>query len=594
MKTTFISLVTILLCFQVTAQNEKIVSGKLQSATILRIGAELTHTAKISLISGNNELILEDLSSSIDVNSLQIKCSGGVTVMGSEFLKDYIAEKPLSTSAKVIQDSIDFYNRESEKLQVLLETNKELRALLQANKSIGGQQNGLNVAELVKMMDYYKTKSIELENERGMSESKIEKYEKRVSMLEKQLQQESLKNNKTSGRLKLKLASSLAGTYDLQVTYYTSSAYWVPYYDLQASSDKPIKLIAKAKLMQTTGLDWRKVALTLSTSIPNNGRTAPVLNAWFLNYVRNNNELNEVVVAGSMEESIAQNSISYKSMEDSKVRIRGISSDHSNGEPVYVVDGVVVDKSEIGKISPDMIASINVLKDASATAIYGTRGSSGAIIITLKKNFISESENQTDITYSIDLPYDVLGTGSEQSVTLRTIDLPATFEYYSVPKLDKSVYLLAGIENWAQYNLLPGETNITYDGTYAGKSMLDPNSTKDVLYLTLGNDKRIAVKREKMQDFTSTKFLGNDKEQTFAYQLTVKNNKNIPVDMILKDQYPISTDKNIVVKLIDVDGAHVNEEVGTLTWEFKMKPGETRTFKLRYSVKYPKDSVLNL
>jgi hypothetical protein len=86
------------------------------------------------------------------------------------------------------------------------------------------------------------------------------------------------------------------------------------------------------------------------------------------------------------------------------------------------------------------------------------------VVITLKDSFVSESENQADVTYSIDFPYDILGTGSEQSVTLRTIELPATFEYYCAPKLDKTVYLLAGIKDWTQYNLLPGEANITYDG----------------------------------------------------------------------------------------------------------------------------------
>jgi hypothetical protein len=109
----------------------------------------------------------------------------------------------------------------------------------------------------------------------------------------------------------------------------------------------------------------------------------------------------------------------------------------------------------------------------------------------------------------------------------------------------------------------------------------------------LGNDRRVAVKREKMQDFSSVKFLGNDKRQVFTYQLTVKNNKNIPIDMILKDQYPISTDKSISVELLETDNAHDNQEVGTLTWEFPLKAGETRTFKFSYSVKYPKDKQIN-
>jgi TonB-linked SusC/RagA family outer membrane protein len=66
-----------------------------------------------------------------------------------------------------------------------------------------------------------------------------------------------------------------------------------------------------------------------------------------------------------------------------KVRIRGIGSINSNIDPVYVVDGVVgVDPNSI---NPNDIASVEVLKDASSTAIYGVRGANGIIMVTTKR-----------------------------------------------------------------------------------------------------------------------------------------------------------------------------------------------------------------
>ncbi|MNY49748.1 hypothetical protein D3C86_1852040 [compost metagenome] len=97
-----------------------------------------------------------------------------------------------------------------------------------------------------------------------------------------------------------------------------------------------------------------------------------------------------------------------------------------------------------------------------------------------------------------------------------------------------------------------------------------------------------------MQDYSSTKLIGSEKKQVFTYKLTVKNTKNSAVKMILKDQYPLSTQKEIEVELLESAKAHVNAEVGTLTWEFDLKPGETREFTMSYSVKYPKDQTLNL
>ncbi|MDQ0109933.1 TonB-linked outer membrane protein, SusC/RagA family [Chitinophaga terrae (ex Kim and Jung 2007)] len=66
-----------------------------------------------------------------------------------------------------------------------------------------------------------------------------------------------------------------------------------------------------------------------------------------------------------------------------KVRIRGIGSINSNIDPLYVVDGVIgVDGNQI---NPNDIASVEVLKDASSTAIYGARGANGVIMITTKR-----------------------------------------------------------------------------------------------------------------------------------------------------------------------------------------------------------------
>ena len=68
---------------------------------------------------------------------------------------------------------------------------------------------------------------------------------------------------------------------------------------------------------------------------------------------------------------------------DVKVRIRGANSITGNNDPLVVVDGIL--GGDLSTINPNDIASMDVLKDASATAIYGVRGSNGVIIITTKK-----------------------------------------------------------------------------------------------------------------------------------------------------------------------------------------------------------------
>jgi hypothetical protein len=116
----------------------------------------------------------------------------------------------------------------------------------------------------------------------------------------------------------------------------------------------------------------------------------------------------------------------------------------------------------------------------------------------------------------------------------------------------------------------------------------------DTLNLTLGRDKRVVIKKEKLLDYSSTKFLGSSKLQKYTYELTVKNNKKDTVKMMLKDQYPLTTNREIEVELLDDGGASINSEIGVLAWKLQLAPGEVKKIRFTYSVKYPKDKLLNL
>ncbi|WP_427910582.1 TonB-dependent receptor plug domain-containing protein [Parabacteroides chongii] len=72
------------------------------------------------------------------------------------------------------------------------------------------------------------------------------------------------------------------------------------------------------------------------------------------------------------------------------IRIRGIGSMSSSSSPLYVVDGVPYD-GDIAAINPNDIESMSVLKDASASAIYGARGANGVVLITTKKGTAREA-----------------------------------------------------------------------------------------------------------------------------------------------------------------------------------------------------------
>ncbi|MDD2798073.1 MAG: carboxypeptidase-like regulatory domain-containing protein [Bacteroidales bacterium] len=95
-------------------------------------------------------------------------------------------------------------------------------------------------------------------------------------------------------------------------------------------------------------------------------------------------------MTGSVSSMLAGKSAGVSVSEDNNISIRGISSLDSNAQPLYVIDGVI-SNADLSKMNPADIQKFEVLKDASATAIYGSRGANGVILITTKKGGIASA-----------------------------------------------------------------------------------------------------------------------------------------------------------------------------------------------------------
>jgi TonB-dependent SusC/RagA subfamily outer membrane receptor len=574
------------------------VSSKLTTVVVYRQGAEMVHTATTFLKQGNNQVIVEGISNKLDINSIQVKTPAAVTVLGVEFSGNYLPPAEKTARETMLDDSLGHVQQDEDKVDLSITNTTDLLDVLKENRNIKGTQSGLSVAELAKLMDYYKGKSLELQNTMQELKGRKKKLDALAEKIQEQIDEEQKKNVNTSGRLTLQLSAAIEGRCDLTVTYIAQNASWSPCYDVRVeNTNSPLKLVYKAKVVQTTGIDWKQVKLSLSTSTPAQWGNAPSLVSWFLGYMNPESVMNfnkRKDITGAVAGVNVQNMVvvGYTS-----AKIRGVESETENEDPLYVVDGSPMNKEQFEKINPNDIKKMNVLKDDAATAIYGSRAANGAVVVELKnglEDYISVANTALDMTYDLDVPYDIPTNGKEQTATLQTKEVKVNYKHYAVPKLDKDAYLLAEIPNWDKLNLLPGEANIILEDTYVGKSFIDPASTSDTLNLTLGRDQRVAIKREKVVDYSSVKFLGTNKLQKFTYELTVKNNKADAVNLLLKDQFPLSTNKDIEVTLDDNGGAEVNNEIGVLNWKMTLAPGESKKVTFTYSIKYPKDKVVNV
>ncbi|TFH38760.1 MAG: mucoidy inhibitor MuiA family protein, partial [Bacteroidia bacterium] len=272
----------------------------------------------------------------------------------------------------------------------------------------------------------------------------------------------------------------------------------------------------------------------------------------------------------------------------------GAGSVTGENKPLYVVDGVP--REDISYLNQDQIATIDVLKDASATALYGSRGANGVILVTTKTDggdsyipLTITSRREVSNEYFVETPQSIQSNNKSSTIVFKETKLNSAFEYQAVPLLSEHAFLIGKLGDWYKTDLLDGEANIYLENSYVGKSYINTEQFTDTLELSFGVDNNISVKREKLTDFSQSQFIGTNRKVTVAYKISIRNNKTYPVTAKITDQVPVSTIKEIQVETIDLTGGMLNNDTGEVNWELELKPNETIDLIIKYSVKYPKD-----
>jgi uncharacterized protein (TIGR02231 family) len=498
----------------------------IETATVFLHGAQLTSTARVHINKGENEILFTNVAGDINSQSLSVNAGIGVAVESAVFQNNYLITDILSPKAKEIQDSLELLtadrNMTSNKITVL----NEQVSVLQNNRKVGGDNSGLSVAELTKLLDLLSTKMEGYLNQKNKQEVILKKTDERIALLKKQLDEEKKKGFQPGGQLLVKLYAKEAGNSQVVISYTVPNAGWAPTYDIRVEDiDKPAHLYYKANIYQNSGVVWDNVRLSLSTGNPQEGVQAPTMTPWYLAFY---------------------NPVMYKTLNNNA---------YSKNSPIAM--------------------------GAARMADAGMENSSMNEYVTVDNSGISTS-------FDIELPYTIPNDGKQHMVSIKRYELAATYRYYAAPKLDKDAFLQAQITNWEDLNLMPGQTNIFYEGTYVGQGYIDIRNTSDTLTFSLGRDKKIVVKREQDKKRRSIKMIGSNVRESFAYTVSIRNTRKDNINIVLQDQQPVSNDKDIVIEDQDTGGADYDKTTGMMKWNLTLKPNETGNVKFGYTVKYPK------
>jgi uncharacterized protein (TIGR02231 family) len=540
------------------------VDAAMNNATVyFGYGAELTHDTKVKVDANTKIIVISQLSTSIDINSLQISVPEDVALLSQGYSVYYPVVPPVIKVKEVerLEDSIALVQKEIGRIDNLIVIDQEILTktglLIETTINTSGNKT-INSDEVLKLLEYYNAKIEKSKTNIYNHNQNIKVQNKRIDELRKRIEAITTVTpvkQKPFGQVTLQVMCKQAGEIPVELSYYTTNAGRTAIYDIRVNSKtNKVKMVYKASLTQTTGIDWKKTKLTLSTGTPNFGVIAPVLTPWYL-----------------------------------QLYVPGIYTDLQR-------------RAAQGNAARNMIQSY---EDDNKLAEVVTTGANGEYLKKLRdeksvdpstlQQYTTLNEGQLNTNFEIALPYDIESDGRLHSVNIKDQEISCVLKNYAVPRVDKDAYLLAEVADWQNLDLLPGDANIIMDDTYIGKSVIDPNTTADTLNLSLGRDKRVAIKRSVVKEQSSLKTSGGSSKQVFTYEILVKNNKVTDVNLLLKDQFPLSTIKEVEVKLEDGGEAMINTETGVLTWKIDLKPGESKKVRFSYSVKYPKDKkIINL
>jgi hypothetical protein len=149
------------------AQKPIFTTAKVKSATVYFNAAELSQTTSVNLPVGTSEIVVKNVADYLNENTVQIGAPNSVTVLSVQFTQNYISEYEIDETNPVIRkvrDSITWTEKEIKKNQIDKYSNQQTIALLDANQNVGGANTGLNVTELMKLVDFYKAKRTELDS----------------------------------------------------------------------------------------------------------------------------------------------------------------------------------------------------------------------------------------------------------------------------------------------------------------------------------------------------------------------------------------------------------------------------------------------
>ena len=611
-------------------------TASIEHVTVFANGAQVVRSKSVQVVAGEQVITFTGMSPYMDRKSMQLKARGKLTVLGvthrtvhPDSLEQMKRLHQAEDAVKGIQRKIQQANDEKEVLASQLE-------LVKTNCSVAGRTVATPLANIKELNNYYSQELLSLKKRTQDIDDELLKLNEELTKKQEVLDSISHIKLATATEVDVKVDAQQAGRADFDITYYVKNAGWFPSYDVRSDgTGQPLTLSYKANIYQNTKEEWKNVPVLLSSANPNRSNVAPQLKTYWLDYG---------LSAPVYDVDIEGNTVSGKIIDaddgtplvGASVVVKGTHlgtvSDIDGNYSITLPQGTrqltfsyVGCVSQTRTVSPGSTLNVSLKEDNAALQevvvvgygskklIRGARSSAAVAEPMLQEDrmvmreapaaprmeesdvvAVAQQQAQFGYEFEIKQPLTLPDGGKTTTTEIARYQLPATYEYRGIPKIDKEAFLVADATDWQKLNLMEGEANIYFDNSFVGKSILDPNAASDTLHFSLGRDQSIRVQRTKVNESSTRRFFGSNQEQTLTWRITVKNTRREAVNITVFDQTPVSRNTGIEVTVEELSGGQRDKDTGIVTWPLQLNAGEQRELVLQYKVKYPKNRRLNI
>lgn len=529
-------------------------SSRITAVTVFPSGAEVSRVGAINLQQGQHTLIVNDLPAGTIADSIRVSATatGGleigsvdarkVFVTSEEAARADVRRKELEDTLNRLRDRRDDLNAAVQAAQTQKDLISNLAQLPTRPAPASGAGERTDWREVLTVIG---SASADAQRARSEAKQQLRDLKQQITDIQKELSKLApAKQRRTEVKIFVEAAVPLEG--DVVVRYQVPNASWTPFYDARlASGGKAIKpkleFIRRASIKQRTGEAWSRVAVTLSTTRPKAGASAPKLSPVTVDY---------------------------------------------RPDPVAVA-------AQAPSLESDAFADM-----AEESRPQGGRARARKALKTPRPMRVAAKAKKAQVInapfqalYQVPGLLDIPETGERKRVLIGQETTEPKLVVRAVPKRDIKAYLYAKFIVPTGSPVLHGRISLFRDGTFVGTGTIPVLASGEDHDLGFGIDDAVRVRYSIEQEKRGeTGLISTSSTDNRSYKISVKNLHERPIDVVIEDQIPASKTDEIKVLMtgnLQPTRKDIDDRRGVVAWDLQLAAGEERAFSFGYRVTWP-------